>query len=425
MDALGRAGAPLSLDRIIDGTFLFTMPLLAWFAVFGHRGAVVVAGLSALAVALRPRIWREGLSLLAPARIFAAPLPRAAAAGLLFVAWVAATGLWSPTPGAWKLSLGLAAVTLSGGALVFEAARASVPRVRRMAALFAGAVTVAAAALLFEGVTGGLLRSIVPPVDETLLRWKDMTALARGVTFVAPLVFPAAALLWALTGSRLFASAPIVFAALASTQFTVSANIVAIVFALCAAAAALWRPRLALIALGALFIISLLGAPLFALAPAEAVLGSETPLMPASWAQRVNLWKETSDRILEGCLPAGCGADYTRAWAADAAMIAVPGSPYPLTEAPIHPHNVFLQIWLELGVIGVMTIAAALGWGLKRLAGIEPQPLAFAAIAGAAGACYISFMLEASLWQVWRISLLSLAAYGGALSYSIKDLRRS
>ncbi|MDZ7629652.1 MAG: hypothetical protein U5J99_14720 [Parvularculaceae bacterium] len=425
MNASSRVAVSLTLDRIVDGACLLTMPLLAWLAVFGHRGAVLVAGLTALAIALRPSIWREGLSLLAPARLRAAPLPRAAAAGLLFVVWIAITGFWSPTPGAWKLSLGVAAFTLSGGALVFEAARASDRRVRRMAILFAGAVTIAAAALLFEGLTGGFLRSVVPPVDQTPLRWKDMTALARGVTFIAPLVFPAAAILWSLTRSRALAAAPIVFALLASLQFTVSANVVAILFATGAGAAALLRPRSAISALGALFLVSLIAAPLFAVAPADAVLSAETPLMPVSWAQRVNLWKETADRILEDCLLAGCGADYTRAWAADAVMIDVPGSPIPLTEAPIHPHNVFLQIWLELGFLGVITIATALGWGLKRLAAIEPQPLAFAAITAAFGASYISFMLEASLWQVWRISILSLAAYGGALSYSVMCSRRS
>jgi O-antigen ligase len=252
-----------------------------------------------------------------------------------------------------------------------------------------------------------------------------MTALARGVTFVAPLVFPAAAILFALTGSRLLALAPLALALLASAQFSVATNIVAILFGLGAGALALWRPRAIIVGLGALFLATLLTAPLFALAPADAVLNAESALLPPSWAQRVNLWKEAGDRILDGCFLAGCGADYTRAWGAEGAMIDVPGSPIPLKEAPMHPHNLFLQIWLELGIFGVLTIGVALSFALRRLASVEPQRLAFAAIAGASAAAYISFMFEASLWQAWRIAVLSLAAFGAALSYSLNGSRRS
>ena len=410
-------------DRLIDATFWLTMPLMAWFAVFGHRGAAVVAGVSALAAALRQSIWREGLSLLAPGRIASASLPRAAAACLLFVAWIAVTGFWSPTPGAPKLALTVTVFILSGGALVYEAARAGPARVRRLAALYALAVGAAAAALLFEGLTGGLLRSVIPPTDQTPGRWKDLTALARGVTYVAPLVFPAAAILYALTQSRAAAAAPILFALLAATQFTVAANVAALAGAIGAGTLAFWRPKETVMALGALVIASLILAPLAVLAPADAILGAETPLMPASWAQRINLWEESGERILSGCFFTGCGADYTRAWAADSATITVPGWPVPLMEAPIHPHNVFLQIWLELGIFGVLTFGAAFGFGLKRLLDIPPRRAAFAAIAASGAAAYISFMFEASLWQAWRVAILSLAAFGAALSYSLNERR--
>jgi O-antigen ligase len=423
------------IERVIDGALLLTLPLMGLLAVFGHRGSAVVAGLAALAIALRPGVWREGLSLLAPARFRAAPLPRAAFAALLFALWIGVTGAWSPTPGAWKLAFTVAAYVAAGGALVYEASRAAAGRIRRIAALFAGAVSFAAAALLFEGLTGGLLRNVVPPTDQSPARWKDLTALARGVTYVAPLVFPAAAIIWGLTRSfatsksKPFIAAgavtPILFALVAATQYSVLTNVIALAFGAAAGAVALWRPRTTVMTLGALFIVSLLAAPFFVFAPADAVLQAEAAILPPSWAQRVNLWKEASDRIFDGCLWAGCGADYTRAWAADSAMIDVPGSPIPIKEAPLHPHNIFLQIWLELGIFGVLTMAAALVFGLQRLAAVEPRRVAFAAISGAAGAAYISFMLEASLWQAWRIAVLSLAAFGASLSYSLNGSRRN
>jgi len=409
---------PPALDRLIDAAFFLAMPALAFLAVFGHRGAAPAALLCALAVALRPSIWREGLPLLSPARIERAPLPRAALAGLLFVLWIGVTGLWSPTPGAGKLAVTVAVFTMAAGALVFEASRASPARARRMGALYAGAVTLAAAALLFEGLTGGALRAILPPADPSPLRFKDMTALARGVTLIGPLAFPAAAILFALTGSRALAAMPIVLALAAAPLFSVAANVAALVFAIGAGALALWRPRQVIIALGALFLFSLAAAPLFVLAPAEAVTGADHALMPPSWAQRVYVWRETASQILGDCAFRGCGADAMRAAMAESPMIAVPGSPILLQAAPMHPHNLFLQVWLELGVIGVATLSASLWFALQRLLAIEPQRIAFAAIAAAAAATYLSFMFEASLWQAWRLAILSFAALGGALSYS-------
>lgn len=420
------ARAPSRIDRIIDGAFLLTMPALAWLAVFGHRGAAVVVCLSAMAIAFRPQIWREGLPLLAPSLIMRATLSRAAAAMLAFTLWIAFTGLWSPTNGAAKLALGIAVFTLSGGALVYEASTAAPGRTRRLVILFSLAVLGASAVLLFEGVTGGLLRAIVPPEDQSPHRWRDMTALARGVSLIAPLVFPAAAMLWLLTRSPFIAAAPILAALVAAMQFTVTANVVALLAGLAAGAGALWRPRAALIAMGALFLVSLFAAPLFAITPAEAVISAETPILPPSWTQRLNLWKAAADRLGEdGRFLWGYGADYTRAWFEEGALIKVPGSPIPLPEAPTHPHNVFLQIWLELGLIGVLTIAAAIGFGLCRLAAVPPRRIAFAAIAAASAATYISFMLEASLWQAWRLAVIALAAFGGALSYSFNRTKRN
>jgi O-antigen ligase len=411
---------PGSIDRVIDGVFLLTMPALALLAVLGHRGAAVVAGLSALAVALRTPIWREGLRMLTPARFARGPLPRAGLAFVLFAAWIAVTGFWSPTPGAAKLGFTVFAYALAGGALVFEASRADAARRNRMGVLFAGAVTIAAALLFFEGLTGGALRNLIPPADQSPERVKDMIALARGVTFIAPLAFPAAAIILTLTRSRLLAAAPVALALLAATQYSVAANVIAMLFGIGAAAAALVRPRPAIIAIGALFIFSFLAAPLFILTPADAVTSGEVAVLEPSWAQRAHMWREAADRILSTCWLAGCGADYTRAWAEEGVMISVPGSPIPIMEAPIHPHNVFLQVWLELGIVGLAAMLAAMWFGLKRLSMVEPERVAFAAIAGAAAASYISFMFEASLWQAWRLGVLALAAFGGALAYSAR-----
>ncbi len=396
---------------------------VAWLAVFGHRGLAPAAGFIALTIGLRPQIWRSGFALFAPARIFSTPLSVAALSMGGFAVWIAATAFWSPTPGAEWLGLTAFAATLAGGALVFEALRATQRRARRFAQIFAISVSAAAALLLFEGLSGGYLRSVLPPEDASPLRWKDMTALARGVTAIAPLVFPAAVLLFRLTGSWVVALTPLGALLVAAAQFSVFANVIALAVGAGGFALALARPRLSAILLTAAFLAGLFLSPIVAASAPISALVSDGDL-PASWSQRLILWQVAAARALGDCFPGGCGADFARAWHAQGGLIDVVGFPLPLPLIPIHPHNVFIQIWLELGLPGVMFFAVALTAGAAAIFRSNIDRLSLAAMIAAASVSFISVMLEASLWQVWRLAVFALAAFGCAVSYSINKSKQ-
>ena len=189
-------------------------------------------------------------------------------------------------------------------------------------------------------------------------------------------------------------------------------------------ALALGRPRAATFVLAALFLLALAATPFVAAAlPVETVFDNGS-VAPASWEQRLVVWREAGARALGECWPVGCGADYARAWSNEGAMINVPGSAVPLPAMPTHPHNLFLQIWLELGAPGVIFFAVAIVAGVIALRRARLDALTMAAIAGAAGFSFISVMIEFSLWQVWRMAVFALAAFGAAVSYSFNKLKQ-
>lgn len=412
-------------DRLVDGAFIIGFAAFAWLAVFGHRGVAPATGLMALAAIRRPDFRRAARTLLDQGRFSPDPTAIALIAMCGFSVWIAITAFWSPIAGAEWLGLTILASAIAAAALVFEGLYAAPKRARRLAALYAAAVGVAAAALMFEGLSGGYLRSIIPPTDESPLRWRDMTALGRGVTAVAPLVFPAAALLRALTGSWSVAFTPAIAAFVAAIQFSIFANVVAIAAGALVFAAALARPRLVLKIVGAAFLFALLVSPFVAGAlRAESILEGGADAIDLSWAQRVIVWREAGALAIEQCFPLGCGADFARALSAQGETIEIGASGIALPQMPIHPHNLFIQIWLELGLPGVAAFGFAMFAVLWALLRVRLDSATSAAITAALSAAFISVMFEASLWQVWRLAVFALAAFGGAVSYSINNLKQ-
>ena len=388
---------------------------VAWLTVMGHRGLAPSVAFMAIAVGLRRETWRGAASLVFPRGLRARALSIAAWSGGAFCIWIAITGAWSQSAAdaAW-LALTVFSALAASGALIFEALNASPRRAARLGAMFSIAVAAGVLALFFEGLSGAYLRDVTPPVDTSPARWKDFVSLGRGASAMAPLVFPASVLIWRLTRVRVLgaAFAPILF--VASAQFSIFTNNAAIAAGSLAALVALARPNTATLFVAALSILLLVFAPVFAAGVGAALDGAD---LPASWAQRVVIWKEAGETALSSCMPLGCGADYARALAAEQRLIAAPGPAFGLPAMPIHPHNAFLQIWLELGVPGVLTLSAAICAAALAIIRARPGGAAAAAICGAAVAVLVSLMTETSIWQAWRLSILCLAAFGAAMAY--------
>jgi O-antigen ligase len=172
-------------------------------------------------------------------------------------------------------------------------------------------------------------------------------------------------------------------------------------------------------ALASVIIGALLLSPLAAYIPAERVIENGPPL-PLSWLQRLFIWRESA-RAAFDCLPFGCGPDYARAFKEFVPAIIIPGAPGPLPGLPVHPHNLFLQLWLETGLPGVLLFAAFVYCGADALARAPLSAGEKAAAAATAAAMLVSALVEMSLWQVWRLAAPALAGLFIALAVQRRE----
>lgn len=390
--------------------------LLPLTVAFGHRGLAPWLLLAAIPAFLRGDFWLAAFGALFDRLEPRDPFFAAFLSILFFCFWIFLSGFWSPRNMP-SLALWVLAPVLVGGSVVWFCAHLTRVWAHRLAVAFAAAIVVGMGVLALEGVTGGALRAVLPPDDPTPNRSKDIVALGRGVTALAPALFPAgiiAASIW-----NRYAALAMLATGLAAAYFNdVSANAVALAAGLIAAVIAFKAPRATIMSLCALALAALIGAPLMAFAPVDQVFTAAGGGLPASWLHRLAIWQTAAERIPEG-LPFGFGADFARVWNETAPMIDVPGVRKLLSTMPNHPHNLFLQIWLELGVPGVLAFGGFLFWGARAFARANPPRPVVAAAAGAFAAVFASTLVEGSLWQVWRFAAMALAAMGVGLAYSL------
>jgi len=128
--------------------------------------------------------------------------------------------------------------------------------------------------------------------------------------------------------------------------------------------------------------------------------------LPNSFRARIIIWEYTAERVFEHPW-LGVGADSTRALKEPNTLEMAErpqGFIYPRTIG-WHAHDLFLQSWFELGVIGVILIAFAGAMVALRMSflPIEAQPFA--------ASSFITFMAIASFgWGMWQTWLLCGAA---------------
>jgi exopolysaccharide production protein ExoQ len=125
--------------------------------------------------------------------------------------------------------------------------------------------------------------------------------------------------------------------------------------------------------------------------------------LPFSFLHRIEIWHYASNLVFERPL-LGWGLDSSRS-IAEKVILERGGYEFPVL--PIHPHNAFLQVWLELGLVGV---AFGIAIGLSILRGIRDlprpsQPVALAAFAGTMAMISVAY----GIWQVWWLGVLILS----------------
>jgi exopolysaccharide production protein ExoQ len=266
-------------------------------------------------------------------------------------------------------------------------------------ALTAG-LAIAVILLVFELSTdAGFYRMITgreSDPDVPLFRYN------RGTTALVLLSWPAAGWLWS-RGRRIFAALLVALSLGAAAYGESASALVSGLLAVCVFSSALFAPIVTLVA------GLLLTGAFTVLAPwlLFNLLGWMRPFadaIPPSILDRMEIWNHAARAVLDAPV-FGNGIGAIRSLAIP--DLTVSGYRY-LVKPPTHPHDAALQVWLELGGIGVVLFAAMV-WVIARMLRSLDSPWRAAGIAVSAGAIFTS-MVSYGLWQETWLGMIGMTA---------------
>lgn len=398
------------------------------FVVVFPRSATVAGWLAVCAALILT--WADGRDTSRPKQ----PLFRShivIAAGALAL-WMLASSIWSANPEAARVVPYVASLLV-----LLALAAGRIARVARHEILFivesAWVVFAAATAVVFIDLVTqqtwkvALVSKFGYAIDEAFTpRFIQRTAqgdlvlstdiLSRSGFAIALLVWPMLLTARSILSRRYRTAASIVLATFsAATVFSLpqDAAKLAMVSGAVTFAIAWFFPRASIaLAVTAWIFASLLAAPI---AKLPFTMGAASdPQFPYSYRERVLIWNTIADAS-ERAPIAGQGGAATATLAQHGQLsyhIERPGQPAPADHAharqqsPSHPHNGFLEVRFELGLIGSLLLAIAGAITLRALSGLANDAVAFALATVAAWAAV--FSMSFSLWSTSFAGALAL-----------------
>jgi O-antigen ligase len=327
---------------------------------------------------------------------------------LTLIVVLAALALWSAVSAAWALVpfqalflvARLVAVAATGVGLLFAVQRLDGPsRHAGKKALLGGMIlglVVLAGGAVYAKVTGDSL-------------WDNyysdpLTTLNNSAVAISLLAWPAFAVLWR-RDQRWIAGIAVVAVYAGFTFLSSGAALLAPVMGVAGFLIVWFLGRRGALALAALSAVLVLAAPQ-AVTSGFSVgkVGEITAELPPSAHHRIKMWAFAVEKIDEKPLW-GWGMDASRSIPQENRLLA------PNMEImPLHPHNAFLQVRLELGIPGSVIVAALVGLFFV-VAGRNHDRISAAVITGAGGAYLTVAALSYGVWQNWWVAFAwSLAA---------------
>jgi O-antigen ligase len=388
-----------------------TFPLAIAFAI--APSAVVLQSKSLAPIATLALLACVGLHWRRTGRL---PWPRGAlaAVALALFGWAAITALWAIEPlRALGTSVQIGAFVALGAAAARAVAGADDTDQRRFALTVAVGLALGLVVAGLDAASGNAIRAAVRGLKEpTPGLVFGLKPAASAIALWLPLVAAVPGLpRWLRAGGLLAGAAVLLLLPGESARLAVLAGAVA-------GATAWAAPRLAPRALGGTLALAILLMPAV-LGPILAK-GIRADGLAPSAAHRLLIWDFVGNRIAEHPLR-GWGMEASRQIpgakgppaAEQMARFGLdgPASPEWLRGAellPLHPHNLALQLWLELGLPGAL-LGAALAWLLGLAAAASRWP-AVATAVYASGA--VTALLSFGAWQEWWVGaeLLAVAA---------------
>jgi glycosyltransferase involved in cell wall biosynthesis/O-antigen ligase len=364
-----------------------TIPLIAW----SRDIAVVTLVLATLGLLKGPR---------APVRPYlAAPAPIVA---VLLLAWSAASLLWAPhMPWETWLKTGTS-IALSIGLAALLAAQNN-DRISRLAnAVFFGVLALAVL-LTIERVSNGFFVGLHREAETVAQR---LTTLSGGLVLLCTTCFAFGLLLARYLGALIAVPLWTCVVLALSLAYPMDAEVAAIAAGVGVLVLVLMWGRAAAITLMTVMALGMVGWGFFAESAAGA--GLHHWLMAnvdPNWGYRVEIWRYVSELIETRPLE-GYGFDASRVIGQSATLI-------PSFEGKtsfLHPHNGMLQVWLELGLVGVALLSATAALGFRAFLKRKPNRLTLAAVCATVTTSAVIWSLSFGAWQGWWLAVLGLTA---------------
>lgn len=235
---------------------------------------------------------------------------------------------------------------------------------------------------------------------KTALHQKARPDLAK--RNVARAFYPLALLIWPVIlnfwrrsdGWRILGVATALAAFIGAILYRTDAAVLALAVGAAAGAASLRLGRIATLgAMGAATFYFVLTPLILGGGRGAAGLAGAGGVAKASWNARIDIWRFTA-HLIEQRPFVGWGLDASRAF---------PGS------IPLHPHDAALQLWFELGAVGVGLTVTYFAWLLARIEQVRARDPALAAAQIASLTAYIVIgALSFGVWQEWWLALGAL-----------------
>ncbi len=380
----GAAPAPRWYGALMIVLFALFMPV-GYLGDEGEALVTALGGICALSFVLQRRPPSIGVILLA-----------------LLTAWAVASFAWSPRapiqshPHSYQQFEALTAPKLVLQLVFYSAFVSGALKLasdQRTEALKWLAWTLAATTLVLalDAVVDGRIFGMISALSgKPLTPDIAMRDAARGCYAVATLFWPAALFTW----RRVPILVPLAvgaFVAASAVKLGVDAPAAAMVLSLVVFAGVRANARIGVWACLVAVVVYFLAAPLVflphgALPPADI----PTDVGKVSWHIRLAIWRFASQLIAHRPL-IGYGLDSSRAFE---------------PRIPMHPHDAALQLWLELGVPGVLLGALFFGWLFYKVAAVARQDPAWAAMACATASVYLLIgAISFGVWQEWWLAL--------------------
>lgn len=342
----------------------------------------------------------------------------------LLVSWGALSAIWAAAPADTLRSVAGFTILIAAGLMLISWARTVPLSANAVNATLDGlraGLVLGLIVYAFEGISGGWFTRLTHGfswqdiIDDLAGGTSVRSYFINGTAILSLLLWPAVAS--PMSGGRaLFAPVLVGLTVIATAVFGSDSGLIALALgALCWSAAMRWGAR-ATRAVAVLFAIVMLTTPYLLHRAMHApeidrLVVEMQESMPSSALLRLYIWKFTTERIAERPI-LGWGFNSARSipGGGDKFVIRDGGGRFRFSEfnLPLHPHNQILQIWLELGALGALIVAAVGACLIDRLGQWEPRLRA----CGLAliGTAIVYDSLSFGAWQSWWIATVLIAS---------------